>query len=199
MIPQGQTIGVRDSRSRARLFQHPHDLAFGEAFRQNLPARRALHIHGRIMRDLFVHQQPAIEPAQRTQLPRNGPRIDAMTAQSFHKVADIFLSSRSQQAIATFYLLGKLFQIAPIGITGRRPHPLFHPQIHDVLADDLDVSGQEEGAGIDRLSPHPTPKTAPPLSAYLPWYEPFVALPSRIVCIPGLRSSLTFQLPKSHS
>src|SRR5580698_6047217 len=129
MIPQRQPIRIRTPGRRTRPIQHLRDLNLGQRLRQNLPARRHLHIHRRVIRDPLIHQQPPIKPAQTAQLPCNRPRLHPMPPQPFHKPTHIRLHRRHQQPIPSFDMLGKLLHIPLVRLTASWTQPLLHPQI----------------------------------------------------------------------
>ena len=129
VVPERQPIRICTFGRGSRPLHHLRHLALSKRLRQHLPARWRLNIHRRIMPNPFIHQQPAIEPTQTTQLTRNRPRLNSMPSQPFHKPAHIRLRRPHQQPIPSFNMLRKLLQVPSIRLATRWPQTLFHLQI----------------------------------------------------------------------
>jgi hypothetical protein len=94
------------------------------------------------VRDPLIQQQPAIKPAQTAQLARHRPRIHMVCAELGHKVLHVGLECGQEQGISLLYLLGKLLQVARIGLAGGRTHSLFNAETGNVFLHQAGITGE---------------------------------------------------------
>jgi hypothetical protein len=112
-----------------RPLQHLRHLRLGQRLGQHLPGLGRLDVHGGVVMDAPVEQQPLVKAAQAAQLARRRALVDAVGAQMLEKGRHILLHRRQQHAAAPLDELGKGLQVAVVGLAGERAQPFFHAQI----------------------------------------------------------------------
>ena len=148
-------VGLRMIGRDGRALHHGVDFGFGERFGQDLPHGERLEVHGGVVADAFVEQQPAIESAQAGELAGGGAGFDAVFAKMLEKAGDVDLSGGCESGVFRFEILGELGQISFVGLASERPQPFFDAKIEEIFAEERGVAehgliiGHGIGAGTD--------------------------------------------------
>ena len=131
--------------------QHLHNLRLGQRFGQHLPGPGRLDIHGRVVMNAAVQQQPLVESAQAAQLARRGTRVDAMVPQMLKKRRHILLHRRQQHALTILDKLGECLQIAVVGLASKRAQALLYSQIDLVVLQERQIACAVHTSDYPRL------------------------------------------------
>ena len=133
-------VGLRMIGRDGGALHHGVDFGFGEGLGQDLPHGERLEVHGRVVANALVEQEPAIESAQAGELAGGGAGFDAVFAKMLEKAGDVMLRGSCESGVFRFEIFGELGEVAFVGLAGERPQALLDAKIEEIFAEERGVA-----------------------------------------------------------